>query len=525
MAGELASAVALQSQPYNRPQSTGVSEAALDNAFNGRRRADEERKRKEDAEKDKRLDSIMKNSVFTKQYENDYFNRQYQQQMTKAMDEVLQAYESGDENVGVVGARAVNKLQQINQTLYSADKSMSAAQKAYDKDPNSLAIYNDQQTIGGKPFSNVFQAINSGDNDSLMPNVAEQYWSTGTEIMERDVAGEKMWIPQFVPGGAVTTDPFSLIEKDVSNPDNATWLNHVPKTYKLGDTTVQSHEFQIEPTVAAKLAAQGMSTPESINSILDQDYRKRKAAAEASGKTWTRKQQAQLPPAENTETIKRYAEELTSKIHSRVGRRERVQDSPPQQKESAAKKALSEMTISVASNGRGGAKATFNKPGTIIKGNVVLPPDATIRTTRDNGKGEEVEGLYKVGRELQLKEATPTEIVFNGLQNAHIKYIADYNENGEDNGKTNEYVVPLTEQSFSALTTMLGSDNADDVIKMIQGASGADQYDFINKWLSKWGKQMPSGKEAPKKMDTQGTTPTGTSAKPTGAAPKKPSFQ
>lgn len=506
MAGELASAIALQSQPYNRPQSVGPSEGMIDNAFNGRRRADEERKQKEDAEKDKRLDAIMKNSVFTKQYENDYFNRVSQQQMAKAMDEVLQAYESGDENVGVVGARAVNKLQQIHQTLYGADKSMSAAQKAYDKDPNSLGVYNDQQVIGGKPFSNVFQAINSAENDALIPETADKYWSPGTEIMEREIAGEKIWVPQFVPGGAVTTDPFSLVEKDVNNPDNATWLNPVPETFKLGDTTVQSHKFQIEPTVAAKLAAQGMSSPESINYILDQDYRRRKQEAEAAGKTWTRKQQAQLPPVENTETIKRYAEDLTSKIHGRVGRRERIQDSPPQQKESAAKKALSEMTISVASNGRGGAKATFNKPGSIIKGNVVLPPDATIRTARDNGKGEEVEGLYKVGRELQLKEATPTEIVFNGLQNAHIKYIADTNEEGVDNGKTNEYVVPLTEQSFSALTTMLGVDNADEVIKMIQGASGANQYEFINEWLSKWGKQMPSGREAPKKMDAQGKT-------------------
>ena len=55
MAGELASAIAKTGQPRNRPQSVGVSEEALDNAFNGRRRADEAKAAKEAADREKRF--------------------------------------------------------------------------------------------------------------------------------------------------------------------------------------------------------------------------------------------------------------------------------------------------------------------------------------------------------------------------------------------------------------------------------------------------------------------------------------
>jgi len=495
MAGELASAVALQSQPYNRPQSTGVSEAVLDNAFNGRRRADEERKRKEDAEKDKRLDSIMKNSVFTKQYENDYFNRQYQQQITKAMDEVLQAYESGDENVGVVGARAVNKLQQIHQTLYSADKSMSAAQKAYDKDPNSLGIYNDQQTIGGKPFSNVFQAINSGDNDLLMPNVAEQYWSTGTEIMERDIAGEKIWIPQFVPGGAVTTDPFSLIEKDVNNPDNATWLNPQPEIFKLGGTTVQSHKFQIDPAVSAKLAAQGMSTPESINYILDQDYRYRKQAAEKNGMTWTRKEQASLTPKENAETIKRYAEELTSKIHGRVGRRERIQDSPPAPKAAAPSDFEKVFTVSatpayIGAEDENGKSTGYN----------VIPYTARPGKTLGKVNVDFPKGHYEVVSGKIKKKDKPNSIpaVPKGPAWLDGKLGFMYTNDSET------YFNPLDQGSYQMWLQHTGAPEEDVMKEITLVGGGSKQAEAQAKsWMDK--------------MGLQGTTPSGQQKSPSTA--------
>jgi hypothetical protein len=465
----------------------------------------QEKARKDKERKD--LEAEVSKNMLVKSGLNIPFNqRDFSRRAASTMADMIEGIQSGEKST----AEIYGKIQEFNnyaESIRAADKQLFSSLEEIRKNPD-MYDWDGERIFGGKPVNSVFEALNDpySDTPEGMEELGKVFW--GNEYAFKKSTPEEIALG--MPERMVSfnprpmADPRAVTDELVKDPNLYTESKFSgverfdPRTNQL----MREHGWGLSDQAIDGAKQVAMNNP-SVWRTYEKKYREKFQKENPNGTYEEFKASSWMDQA-----LQDYDNEVVTDLKKRLANRSIKTDNiptPPSPKESSAKKALSEMTISVASNGRGGAKVTFNKPGTIIKGNVVLPPDATIRTTRDNGKGEEVEGLYKVGRELQLKEATPTEIVFNGLQNAHIKYIADYNENGEDNGKTNEYVVPLTEQSFSALTTMLGSDNADDVIKMIQGASGADQYDFINKWLSKWGKQMPS-------------TPSG-SAKTPAAAP------
>lgn len=328
MAGELASAVALQSQPYNRPQSTGVSEAALDNAFNGRRRADEERKRKEDADRQKRLDDIAKNTVFSTKYKNAYHNRIAQQAQTEALEEVYSAFMSGEENLNVVGFNAVRKLQELDKELSVSDESVHSSAALYDKDPSKFGWLGIGGDVKGNKAANVWQALNDPKNDAFIDETSNQFSNPAVSFVKKVVGGKEITLPYILIGAAEEKDPMSVIKEEVNNPDNATHRNPKTEMYYLGDNSKMVTNWNIPEMDAVKLSAKSYADPTVVNGAYRRHFQKLQSEAQAKGQSFTPQDYMSLPAEIKAAYVKSESGQLAETVHKRIGRQEEIAFNP-----------------------------------------------------------------------------------------------------------------------------------------------------------------------------------------------------
>lgn len=278
MAGELASAIALQGQPRNRPQSVGPSEVMIENAFNGRKRAEDEKKAKEDAEAQKRMDQIMKNTAFSQQFENPYYNRQYQKDAVKAMDEIVQANATGDKNAVVVGYNKVRELESIMNTYLLADKNMSAARKAASEKPDEYAGLFNPQRIGSETYNTMFDALNDPKLAGMEDFIAEQFGSPSSSFVKENVNGNDIGVAMFNLQNARTADPTKKAGAALT--DNSRFTRPGKEiVINNRDTQLKVIPTHLDDTYLEQIALEVYSDPAVVNNAVMKDFNKAKAVA------------------------------------------------------------------------------------------------------------------------------------------------------------------------------------------------------------------------------------------------------
>lgn len=278
MAGELASAIALQGQPRNRPQSVGPSEGMIENAFNGRKRAEDEKKAKEDAEAQKRMDQIMKNTAFSQQFENPYYNRQYQKDAVKAMDEIVQANATGDKNAVVVGYNKVRELESIMNTYLLADKNMSAARKAASEKPDEYAGLFNPQRIGSETYNTMFDALNDPKLAGMEDFIAEQFGSPSSSFVKENVNGNDIGVAMFNLQNARTADPTKKAGAALT--DNSRFTRPGKEILiNNRDTQLKVIPTHLDDTYLEQIALEVYSDPAVVNNAVMKDFNKAKAVA------------------------------------------------------------------------------------------------------------------------------------------------------------------------------------------------------------------------------------------------------
>jgi hypothetical protein len=283
MAGELASAIAKTGQPRNRPQSVGVSEAALDNAFNGRRRADEAKAAKEAADREKRLDKINENTIFDTKFDNPYYQRQWQQDVNKAQDEILQATLTGDGNSAAIAGQAIRKLRALEGHYDGLNKNMNEAKKLYYEKPNQYQGFSDPQTINGVTYDTMWDALNDPATNGREAEVQKAFNSPFSNIAEEDVTGEKKFSVRFNPGAAFARSPEEAMKDRISNPDIYTRRGEAVEKSYLG-ARKRMTPMQMDEKAADEITVDAYVLPDVNSYAYQQDYKQRKA--KANGK-WT----------------------------------------------------------------------------------------------------------------------------------------------------------------------------------------------------------------------------------------------
>lgn len=278
MAGELASAIALQGQPRNRPASVGPSEELIDNAFNRRRREEEAAKAKKAADDEKRLNEILKNTAFTKQFDNPYYNRKYQNDAARAMDDIIRTYSEGGENSFVVARNRLRELESIMSTYELADKNMSDARKAASEKPDDYAALFNQQQIGSKTHATMFDALNDPELAGREDEIAEAFESPSAMFMKEKVNGNDVGVAMFSLQNARTLDAFKKAETALKDNSRYTRLG---KEFEIKNRNTQ---LKVVPThlddeYLGQVTTEIYSDPSVINNAVVKDFNAAKATA------------------------------------------------------------------------------------------------------------------------------------------------------------------------------------------------------------------------------------------------------
>lgn len=328
MAGELASAIAKTGQPRNRPQSVGVSEEALDNAFNGRRRADEAKAAKEAADRDKRLEEISKNTIFSKQFKNDIYNRQFQEVSKAKLDNIYKTYSEGG-NLTVEGIRAIQELRDVGETLFAADTQMFNARTAYDKSPEELGWF----SLGGKRGTNIFATLDDPTYDGKVDEINADYENPAFNMRKVNVGGVELNVGQFNPAAGSTINGYKTAEQLISAED-ATELVEDPNILSYQGNSKKRFYYTPSKDLATKTAILVSGDARVGNDAVLQEYKKQAALAAQKGEY--------LSPSKFFETANiadittNNADEIANKLSEKQYNQQYVNYSPSAPREAKA---------------------------------------------------------------------------------------------------------------------------------------------------------------------------------------------
>jgi len=278
MAGELASAIALQGQPRNRPASVGPSEELIDNAFNRRRREEEAAKAKKAADDEKRLNEILKNTAFTKQFDNPYYNRKYQNDAARAMDDIISTYSEGGENSFVVARNKLRELESIMSTYELADKNMSDARKATSEKPDEYGGLFNPQTIGGVTYNTMFDALNDKRTNGMEDEIASAFESPSSVFMKEQVNGNDVGVAMFRLQDARTTDPTKKANAALTDNSRFTRLG-TEFEIKNRNTQLKVVPTHLDDEYLGQVAMDVYTDPSVGNNAVVKDFNQSKATA------------------------------------------------------------------------------------------------------------------------------------------------------------------------------------------------------------------------------------------------------
>ena len=520
MAGELASAIALQGQPRNRPASVGPSEAMIDNAFNGRRRADEAAKAKKAADDEKRLNEILKNTAFTKQFDNPYYNRKYQNDAARAMDDIIRTYSEGGENSFVVARNRLRELESIMSTYELADKNMSDARKAASEKPDDYAALFNQQQIGSKTHATMFDALNDPELAGREDEIAEAFESPSAMFMKEKVNGNDVGVAMFSLQNARTLDAFKKAETALKDNSRYTRLG---KEFEIKNRNTQ---LKVVPThlddeYLGQVTTEIYSDPSVINNAVVKDFNAAKATAmeidPSKNFTW---KDYQALRGDLRAVAAKDADEFIANARKMTGQPYSMSDKLSAEKESDAAKNAKKLVTDGAFNMTGD---TFEMAisGSGQKSNVIsIPKGAAFRA-----------GTEKWGNTPQKAdiEATPIRIEWNGPgKPSVIVYQSQFAPDGtsmQEVKQTYTYRIPLTKSSLAQAAGVAGTES-DVLVREIVSKYSGGPIDQFKKWYTASGgagspdEIQPAGtsnqnpasgaigqtanKAAPQKMDAQG---------------------
>lgn len=507
MAGELASAIAKTGQPRNRPQSVGVSEAALENAFNGRRRADEAKAAKEAADRDKRLEEISKNTIFSKQFENDIYNRQFQEISKSKLDNIYKTYLGGG-NLAVEGTRAVQELQEIGARLHTADKNLSITEAQFNKDPSSVSWF----TQADKDGRNVFQAIRDPKMDGRIQELNDNFSNPAIIFQEDDINGTKIYTANTNLGAAATMDGITEANKMITDKDYNRALPPTP--FQLGNTQMERYAFGLQPETVKKVVLAAGSNPAVSGYAIKNKFFADRAEALKNGKALTYEEWANASDIPSIPL--KYLDNLTGELNERTGNDFNITDrlqAPREPKATPTQKNYNgwspEPTYdrnteeTLMSLGQGGANPrvtdflipvgtkSLNETGKLVKSDSAGSPIAKKAIAKgvatlwnDSEKGKRKKELYM---KYLIDTGDGYEAQYVPATNANFREFAQITESTE------------TEEDMQALL---------DATSRVVGTGGKEIMDGFTKELYGVGvtAKFPSGKPAATttKMNAQG---------------------
>ena len=495
MAGELASAIAKTGQPRNRPQSVGVSEEALDNAFNGRRRADEAKAAKEAADREKRLDKINENTIFDTKFDNPYYQRQWQEDVNKAQDDILQATLTGDANSAAIAGQAIRKLRALEGHYDGLNKNMNEAKKLYYEKPSQYQGFSDPQTINGVTYDTMWDALNDPMTKGREAEVQKAFNSPFSNIAEEDVTGEKKYSVRFNPGAAFARSPEEAMKERISNPDIYTRRGEdVEKSY-LG-TRKRMTPMQMDEKAADEITVDAYMLPDVSGYAYQQDYRNRKAKANGNW-TW-----AEQIATVNPQKVAEYASMNTAyELKQRANKYEEITAPAPKAPREAKPSA-------VEKNYGSWGEPTFNKntrERSVSLGQAGTQPRETdiiipLGSKTHNEKGMMIDSPIAGGTGSKSAIAKGPAVLKDA--ELYMKYLADNGEGGYE-----DVFIPATNENFKEFaqnTRAIESQEAmDELLRVtgeLVGTSGKEVLDGFVQYLSKGGvtAKFPSGKPAAK---------------------------
>jgi len=467
MAGELASAIAKTGQPRNRPQSVGVSEAALDNAFNGRRRADEAKAAKEAADRDKRLGEISKNTIFSKQFKNDIYNRQFQEASKSKLDHIYKTYTEGG-NLTVEGMRAIQELRDIGETLYAADTQMFNARTAHDKNPEEFGWF----SLGGKSGANVFATLDDPTYDGKADEINEIYSNPAFNMRKVNVGGVELNIGQFNPATASTVNGYKTAEQLISAED-ATELVEDPNILSYNGNSKKMFYFTINKDLAAKTAALVSGDMRVGNDAVLQEYKRQSALAAQNGEYLSPTKF--LETANSPEIIMNNANGIADKLSKQRYNQQIVSHSPPAPKETSEDKALAKLAVNGTYNETGDtwnySMGTLDAPFT-----TQLPAGTTVV---ESGAGKKTS---KLNEEISLG-VIPVQVVFGKtLGESYIEYQSKTKPDQKIGEGMTTYKAPLNMKTINAFGQGY-QVSGDAILKRIMEGSEQAPLDRIDKFV------------------------------------------
>lgn len=503
MAGELASAIAKTGQPRNRPQSVGVSEAALDNAFNGRRRADEAKAAKEAADRDKRLGEISKNTIFSKQFENDIYNRQFQKISSEALDNIYKSYQEGG-NITVDGMREVQKLKDIGSRLHAADKNLSMTEAQFNKDPSSVAWYTQGGEVGGNKYQNVFQALKDPRTDGRIQELNDNFSNPAIMFQEDDINGSKIYTANLNLGAAATANGMTEADKMISAEDYNLAL--APTRIKLGNTEMDRYSMGLQPETIGKVVTAVGANPATTGYAVKNKFFEDRAAALANGKNLTYEEWANTADIPNISV--QYMDNLAGALKNKTGNNFQITDRPVAAKEPKPS--------AVEKNYGGWGEVTFNKntrersaslgqAGTQPRETDIIIP---LGSKTHDEKGMMIDSPQAGGTGSKSAIAKGPAVLKDGK--LYLKYLADNGDGGYE-----DVFVPATNENFKEFaqnTRAIESQDAmDELLKVtgdVVGVSGKKVLDGFVDYLSKGGvnAKFPSDKPSAKTAESGNIT-------------------
>ena len=508
MAGELASAIALQGQPRNRPESVGPSEELIDNAFNGRSRREEAAKAKKAAEDQKRLDEILKNTAFAQQYENPYYNRKYQNDAAKAMNEIITTYSDGGDNAYVVARNKLRELESIMNTYALADKNMSDARKAATEKPDEYAGLLNPQKIGGKQYATMFEALNATETAGMEDEIAEAFDSPSTSFMKEKVNGNDVGVAMFNLQNARTVD--AMKKADLALKDNSRYTR-LGKEFTINNrgTQMKVVPTHLDDDYLGQVTTEIYSDPTVINNAVIKDFNAAKATALGidPSKNFTWKDYQALRGDLKTVAAKD-ADEFIVNARKMTGKDYTITNTPSAPREvkpSDAQKNAKKIIADGAFNSTGD---TFEIaiPGSGQKNNVInIQKGAAFRAG--------TEKWANTSKSADIK-ATPVRIEWNGPgKKSVIVYQSEFDPDGMANQEVKQtytYRIPLTKSSLAQLAGIAETDS-DLLVEEIVSRYSGGPIDQFKKWYTASGgagspeEIQPAGtsKRDPQKMDAQ----------------------
>jgi len=496
MAGQRASQITTTGQPSNGPQSVGVSEVAIDNAFNGRRREDEAKAAREAADRDKRLEQIGNNTIFSKQFENDIYNRQFQEISKSKLDQLYNAH-LGGENIAVAGMRAVQDLREIGNRLHSADKNLSMTEAQFNKDPSSVSWFTQSGEVGGNKYQNVFQALKDPRTDGRIKELNDNFSNPAIMFQEDDINGNKIFTVNTNLGAAATMDGITEANKMITDKDYNRELE--PKPFTLGNTQMERYAFGLQPETVKKVVLATGSNPAVLGYAIKNKFFADRAEALANGKNLTYEEWANT--ADIPSIPLQYLDNLTGELNERTGNDFTITDRKQIPRATAEDKALEKLAVNGTYN-KAGDTWSYSMGALDAPFTTQLPAGTTVIESGDKKK------TYLLKNEISA-ESVPIKVVFGKtLGDSYIEYQSKVKPDMKVGEGINTYRVPLDMQSINAFgqgyklsgeailnRMMQGSEQApleriDKFVKQIQGVS-------INKPAATTTKMSATGKVTP----------------------------